>query len=53
MYCRALIGSNKIISYIPNYEDIFNDEDQKEQCFIANVMISNLKKKKELIAENN
>ena len=37
----------------PIYEHIFNDEDPKEQCFIANVMIANLKKKKELIAEDN
>ena len=53
MYCRALIGSNEIISYIPNYEDILNNEDPKEHCFIANVMIANLKKKKELLAEEN
>ena len=51
LYCSALIGSNELITYIPYYEDIFNDEDPKEQCFIANVMIANLKKKK-LIEDN-
>ena len=48
LYCKELIGSNEIISYIPNYEDIFNDDDPKEQCFIADIMNVNLKRKKEL-----
>ena len=48
LYCKELIGSNEIISYIPNYEDIFNDDDPKEQCFIADIMKVNLKRKKEL-----
>ena len=34
------------ISYIPNYIDIFNDNDIKEQLYIANLMIENLKRKK-------
>ena len=42
LYCSELIGSNELITYIPYYEDIFNDEEPKEQCFIANVMIANL-----------
>ena len=25
LYCEALIGSNQLITYIPNYEDIFNN----------------------------
>ena len=33
--------------HIPEYEDIFNDDNPKEQCFITNVMLANLKKKKE------
>ena len=41
-----------VISYIPNYEDIFNDDDPKEQCFIANVMLANLRKKKEIEEDN-
>ena len=51
IYCKSLIGSNQLITYIPNYEDIFDDDDIKEQIFIANIMIENLKKKKEI--ENN
>ena len=46
--CNALIGSNQLITYIPNYEDVFNDDNIEEQYFIANIMIANLKKKKEL-----
>ena len=48
LYCPKLIGSNKIIAYIPEYEDIFNDNDPVEQCFIAHIMMANLKKKKEI-----
>ena len=51
LYCTKLFGSNQLISYIPNYEDIFNDDDPKEQCFIAHILIENLKKKKEIEAE--
>ena len=48
MYFEALIGSNQIITYIPNYEDMFNDDNIEEQCFIANILIANLKQKKEI-----
>ena len=44
--CKMLIGSNEIVSYIPEYKDIFNDKDIEEQCHIANIMKENLKKKK-------
>ena len=46
LYCEALIGSNELITYIPKYEDIFNDDNVEEQFFIANIMLANLKKKK-------
>ena len=48
MYCNALIGSNQLITYIPNYEDIYNDEETEEQTFVAKIMIKNLKRKKEI-----
>ena len=48
LYCKALIGSNQLITYIPNYEDIYNNDNVEEQFFIANIMIANLKKKKEI-----
>ena len=48
LYCLKLIESNQLITYIPDYEDIFNDNNTKEQCFIANIMMANLKKKKEI-----
>ena len=44
--CPELLGKNEILSYIPNYHDIFNDEDIKEQEYIAILMIENLKRKK-------
>ena len=48
--CNALIGigSNQLVTYIPNQEDIFNDEETEEQNFIAQIMIENLKRKKGL-----
>ena len=48
LYCEALIGSNQLVTYIPNYKDIFDDNNIEEQCFIANILIENLKRKKEL-----
>ena len=48
LYCPALIGSNQLITYIPDYEDIFNDQNVEEQCFIAKIMMANLKRKKEI-----
>ena len=46
--CSELIGKNEILSNIPNYQDIFNDEDIKEQEYIASLLIENLKRKKVL-----
>lgn len=48
LYCPKLVGSNQLITYIPQYEDIFDDNETEEQCFIANIMMENLKKKKEI-----
>ena len=50
--CQALIGSNELFSYIPNYEDVFNDEDTREQNYIATLMFENLKRKKLFESEN-
>ena len=50
--CSKLIGSNQLVSYIPEYQDIFNDDDPKEQCYIASLMMENLKKKKEIEEEH-
>ena len=47
LYCEALIGSNQLVTYIPNYEDIFDDDKTEEQYFIATLMMANLKQKKE------
>ena len=46
--CPKLLGSNQLVTYIPVYEDIFDDSNPEEQCYIANIMIENLKKKKAL-----
>ena len=48
LYCPALIGSNQLVTYIPNYEDLFDDDNRDEQCFIAMILMANLKQKKEL-----
>ena len=33
LYCSALIGKNSLITYIPNYEDIFDDMDPQGTSF--------------------
>ena len=43
LYC-----SNQLVSYIPKYQDVFNDDDPKEQCYIASLMIENLQKEKQI-----
>ena len=48
LYCPALLGSNQIVTYIPNYEDLFDDTNKEEQCFIARILIENLKRKKHI-----
>ena len=48
--CQKLLGSNELVTYIPNYEDIFDDSNPEEQCYIASLMMANLKKKKQLEA---
>ena len=35
LYCSALLGSNQLVTYIPNYIDLFNDEDTDKQNYIA------------------
>ena len=50
MECSALIGSNELLTYIPHYNDVFDDENPDEQYYIARLMMNNLDKKK--IIEN-
>ena len=49
LHCKTLLGSNQLVTYIPNYEDIFDNDNPEEQYFIANILMANLKKKKELL----
>ena len=48
LICPALIGRNQLITNIPNYKDFFDDDIIEEQCFIASILIENLKYKKKL-----
>ena len=48
MYCPALLGSNQLIIYIPNYEDVFDDNNMEKECFIARIMMETLQHKKEI-----
>ena len=44
--CKALIGSNELVIYLPNYIDIFDNDNMKDQLYIASLMMENLKRKK-------
>ena len=35
-----------MMTYIPNYTDIFANNNMKEQCYIATLMMKNLTRKK-------
>ena len=50
--CPKLLGNNEIITYIPTYEDIFNDCDIREHVFIARILMDNLRRKKMLEESN-
>ena len=43
-----MIVSNQLVTYIPNYEDLFNDDNIEEMYLIANILMTNLKRKKEI-----
>ena len=52
MYCKLIIGSSQLITYFPNYKEIFDDHNPNEQNFMANIMIANLKTKKDIENES-
>ena len=49
--CKALLGSTELVTYLPNYEEFFDNDNLKEQVYIAILMIDNLQRKNKL--ENN
>ena len=46
--CKSQLGSNELVTYIPNYEDIFDNDNLKEQVYIVILMIDNLQRKNKL-----
>ena len=49
LYCKKLLGLNEYLTYIPEYEDIFDDDNIEEQMYIAKVMMENHTRKKKII----
>ena len=49
--CSKLLGSNQLVTYVPNYEEIFDNENPEEQYCIANILMANLRKKTELLED--
>ena len=45
--CPILLGANESLTYIPNYNDLF-ENNIEEQAYIAKIMKENLNKKKKL-----
>ena len=39
---------HELVSYIPCYNNIFDDDDPKEQCYTASLIMQNLEKKKKI-----
>ena len=46
--CSALIGRNELLTYITNYNDIFDNENCIEQEYIVRLMMENLIRKKNI-----
>ena len=40
------MACNELVTYIPEYSDIFNDDNIEEQNYIATLLMENLTKKK-------
>ena len=49
--CNVLINGNDLVTYIPIYEEIFDDKNTTEQIYVAMIMMENLRKKK-ILEEN-
>ena len=49
--CSKLIGSNEFPTYIPDYIDIFDNDNIQEQMYISRLMIDSLKKNKALAGQ--
>ena len=41
-------GKNQLVTYTQTYEDIFDNTSKEEQCSIAEILMENLKRKKEI-----
>ena len=41
--CKSLIGQNKLVTYIPTYEDIY-EHDIEEQIYIARIFRDNIRR---------
>ena len=44
LQCKYLIGGNELLTYIPNYNDIFGN-DLDEKIYITMLMMENLRRK--------
>ena len=41
--CPSLLGGNELVTYIPDYEDLFG-QDEQEQVYIARLIKDNLER---------
>ena len=48
LYFNTIIGRNQLVTYIPRYEDICNYNNIEKLNFIAQIMMTNLKRKTEI-----
>ena len=41
--CNNLIGSNELVTYLPNIEDLYGD-DEDEQVYISRILKDNIRR---------
>ena len=46
--CASLVEDNQIVTYIPSYRDLY-DDDAEEQVYIARIVQDNLKRIPEIV----
>ena len=51
LICNALMGGNEIVTYIPNIEDLYG-ENEDEQVYISRLLQDNIRRMQHVAGQN-
>ena len=52
LICNALLGGNKIVTYIPNIQDLYG-ENEDEQVYISRLLQENIRRMQSIVEQDN